>query len=179
MISVNKSNKFENFILLAIFVSSVALTLENPLNDPKGSTVFLLRVSDLCTTTLFLIEAVVKIVAGGFLLNGPESYLRNAANVLDFFIIVPAIISYLPFMSDFKIIKIIRMIRLLRPLRFINKNENLRISIQALFISLPAIGSLFIIVVLVMLIFAIIAVNLFKGKSFYCDIKTLNPQDTE
>ena len=36
-------------------------------------------------------------------------------------------------------------------------------------VSLPAIGSLMIIVSLIMFIFAIIAVNLLKGKSFYCN----------
>lgn len=39
MIMINASDKFENFILLAIMVSSFALTIENPLNDPQGKTV--------------------------------------------------------------------------------------------------------------------------------------------
>ena len=35
--------------------------------------------------------------------------------------------------------------------------------------AIPAIANLMIIVLLVMFIFGIIAVNLLKGKSFYCD----------
>ena len=61
------------------------------------------------------------------------------------------------------------MARLFRPLRIISKNENLKLSINALLVSVPAIGSLIVIVILIMFIFAIIAVNLFKGMSFYCD----------
>ena len=129
VIRVSKSNKFENFILLTIMVSSIALTVEHPLNDPEGTTVFLLKSCDYVTTSIFVVEAVVRIVAAGFLLNGPQSYLRNVSNILDFVIVVPSLISFLPITMDFKIVKIIRMVRLLRPLRFIGKNENLRISI--------------------------------------------------
>jgi len=75
---------------------------------------------------------------------------------------------------ELQFFKIIRMFRLLRPLRFIGKNANLKISIQALYVSLPAIGSLFVIVLLIFLIFAIVAVNLFKGKGFYCDTSQLS-----
>jgi hypothetical protein len=65
------------------------------------------------------------------------------------------------------------MARLFRPLRIISKNENLKLSINALVISIPAIGSLLVIVLLILFIFAIISVNLFKGKSFYCDTSNI------
>ena len=116
----------------------------------------------------------MKTVATGFLFNGPASYLRNPSNIVDFAIVVPSLFSYLPINTDLKFFKIIRMVRLLRPLRFIGKNENLRISIQALYISAPAIGSLLIIVMLIMLVFAIIGVNLFKGMSYYCNIEFIS-----
>ena len=120
-----------------------------------------------------MFEAIVKIIAVGFVSNGPNSYLKNTTNILDFVIVVPSLITLLPIQMDLQFFKIIRMFRLLRPLRFIGKNENLKISIQALYVSLPAIGSLFVIVLLIFLIFAIVAVNLFKGTGFYCDTSQL------
>ena len=66
--------------------------------------------------------------------------------------------------------KVIRMARLLRPIRVISKSEGLRISIQALYVSVPAILNLLVIVLLFMVIFGIVGVNLFKGKFEYCDI---------
>jgi len=154
-------------------VSSIALTIEHPLNDPEGKTVKILKILDYCSTLVFAFEAMAKIVAKGFAFNGPESYLREATNILDFIIVVPSVISCFPIEMELSIFKIIRMFRLLRPLRFIGKNENLKISIQALYVSLPAIASLFVIVLLIFLIFAIVAVNLFKGTGFYCDTSAL------
>ena len=76
-----------------------------------------------------MVEAVAKIVAKGLFFNGSESYLRESTNILDFIIVVPSVFSMLPIKMELSIFKIIRMFRLLRPLRFIGKNENLKISI--------------------------------------------------
>lgn len=99
--------------------------------------------------------------------------------MLDFSIVVTSIISLFPFGSQLVFIKVVRMSRLLRPLRVISKNDNLKLSIQALFVAIPAIANLMIIVLLVMFLFGIIGVNLFKGKSFYCDTSTAIGVSTE
>jgi hypothetical protein len=65
------------------------------------------------------------------------------------------------------------MVRLLRPIRLLSKNENLKLSMQALVVSVPPIMNLLFIVLLVYFIFAIIGVNLFKGKSYYCDTEQI------
>jgi len=38
-------------------------------------------------TFIFLTEILLKIMASGLIFNGPKSYLRNYANILDFLII--------------------------------------------------------------------------------------------
>jgi len=160
----------------------VALAFENPLNDPSGRLAKYLEVFDWVTTTIFTIEVVIKMVAYGFYFNGPKSYIRNVWHIVDFLIVVTSIISLMPVTIDLNSLKVIRMIRLLRPLRVISRNENLKLSIQALVVSVPAIVSLMVIVLLVMLIFGIIAVNMFKGKSFYCEtshVDGLSWQDVE
>ena len=169
MLSISEAKLFENIILLIITLSSVALAFENPLNDPQGCLYHYLHMFDYVTTTVFMIEVLIKLVAYGFYFNGAQSYIRNVWNMLDFLIVVTSIISLLPLTLDLNSLKVIRMIRLMRPLRVISRNENLKLSIQALIVSVPAIASLMVIVLLVMLIFGIIAVNMFKGKSFYCD----------
>ena len=99
--------------------------------------------------------------------------MRNYWQIIDFTIVVFSIIELFPGTGDLSFFKIIRMARLFRPLRIISKNENLKLSIKALFVSMPAIGSLMVIVLLIMFIFAIIAVNLLKGKSFFCDTEDI------
>ena len=83
-------------------------------------------------TFLFTCEVIIKVIAHGFLFNGPDSYLRVAWNRLDFIIVVISIISVaIPDEQSESLatFKVIRMARLLRPIRVISKNDGLRISI--------------------------------------------------
>lgn len=57
-------------ILLTIFMSSVVLSLQNPLNDPNGSLEYILYWIDVVTTIIFTIEAILKNIAYGFAFNG-------------------------------------------------------------------------------------------------------------
>jgi hypothetical protein len=152
-----------------IGVSSIALAFENPLNDPKGTTAAILYYLDITTTVIFIGELVIKVIAAGFICNGPKSYMKSFWHILDFLIVLVSIFSLIDLPVKITFLKIIRMARLLRPLKIISKNENLKMSINALVVSLPAIASLMVIVLLFMFIFAIMGVSLFKGKSYYCD----------
>ena len=99
--------------------------------------------------------------------------MKNYWNLLDFIIVVISIISVTvpdDGSENLATFKVIRMARLLRPIRVISKNEGLKISLQALYVSVPSILNLLVIVLLFMAIFAIVGVNLFKGKFEYCDI---------
>ena len=87
-------------------------------------------------TALFATEVVVKIIAQGFLFNGKKSYLRNAGNFIDFVVVSAAILSYFS-SKRLAVFKIFRIIKLGRPLRLIARNENLKISIHALFAATP------------------------------------------
>jgi hypothetical protein len=164
-----QSKYFDSFIIVIILISSVSLAAESPLNDPKGTLVYILFILELMTTVIFIFEMIVKIISGGFLCNGPDSYLQNSWNIVDFTIVAVSILSLFPLKINLTTLKIIRMVRLLRPLRVISKNQSLRLSIQALIISVPAVVSLMVIVFLIMLIFAIVGVSLMKGMAFYCD----------
>ena len=55
-------------------------------------------------------------------------------------------------------------------MRVLSRNEGLRISIQALLVSVPAMLRLMMIVALFFLIFAIMGITLFKGYFEECDI---------
>lgn len=47
---------------------------------------------DISLTTIFAIEAGVKIIAYGFAFCGSTSYIRNWWNVLDFFVVFLTVI---------------------------------------------------------------------------------------
>ena len=56
----------------------------------------------------------------------------------------------------------------MRTLRVISKNENLRIIVGSLFELLPSIINGLIVCLLVIFIFGIIGINLFKGSFYTC-----------
>lgn len=68
-----------------ILVSSVLLALDDPLVESNSS---VLTEIDLVVTIIFTAEALLKILAYGFLFNGEFSYMRDYANVLDFIVII-------------------------------------------------------------------------------------------
>ena len=118
-------------------------------------------------TTLFVIEAVLKIVALGFIFNGKHSYMRNGWNILDFCIVVISVVS-LGGTGGLSAFKALRTLRVLRPLRLISRAENLKTAIDALIASLPQVANTLLITVFFFLLFGIICVNYFKGSFFYC-----------
>ena len=108
----------------------------------------------------------MKIVAFGFVFCGPESYIRNSWNIIDFVIVVLSIISIMPLNINLNIFKVLRLMRVLRPLRVISKNDGLRLSIQSLLMAIPSIFNVILIALLFFLIFGIMGVNYMKGLSY-------------
>lgn len=115
---------FDAFITLSIILNSFMLASTDyeirlnpnyvsswtPTQD-KIDTVF---------SIIFITEASVKILAMGFVLH-KYSYLREAWNCLDFFIVLVSIVGMLPLSDAASSLKILRTFRILRPLRSINK----------------------------------------------------------
>ena len=58
--------------------------------------------------------------------------------------------------------------RVMRPLRLISRNEELKISINALILSIPKMLNLIIVCFIFFLLFGIFGVNFFKGGFFHC-----------
>jgi hypothetical protein len=64
------------------------------------------------------------------------------------------------------------MLRTLRPLRFLTHNVGMRLIVNALLGSVGGISNVMLVVGVVILIFAILFVSLYKGKFFFCTIDT-------
>jgi voltage-dependent calcium channel L type alpha-1D len=84
---------------------------------------------DIYVTSIFTIELLLKVVVYGFMFNGPESYMLNPWNIMDFIIVCFSLISIIFSGVDLGIIKVLRMLRVLRPLRMISRNPGLRIAV--------------------------------------------------
>lgn len=159
--------QFDNISLLLVAISTVALAIDNPLNPPESTFVFILSWLDMVLTGLFVFEVAVKTIALGFLMD-KDAYLRNSWNVIDFVITILAAFSLSEGSTRFKFVKTLRTFRALRPLRMINRNPGLKLVVSSLIASIPQIMNVIVVCLLVFIIFSILAVNNLKGKLYSC-----------
>ena len=125
-------------IILLILVSTVSLAFEHPLEDPNSDMMQLLKKIDYAFTAVFTVEATLKIISQGFVLNGKKSYLLDSWNILDFIIVVFSLLG-LVISADLSVVKVLRVARILRPLRLIQRAEDLKIAALAFIRAIPQI----------------------------------------
>uniref|UniRef100_A0A3Q2QKX1 Calcium channel, voltage-dependent, N type, alpha 1B subunit, a n=1 Tax=Fundulus heteroclitus TaxID=8078 RepID=A0A3Q2QKX1_FUNHE len=160
---------FEMSILVVIAMSSIALAAEDPVwtNAPRNN---VLKYLDYAFTGVFTFEMVIKMVDLGLLLH-PGSYFRDLWNILDFIVVSGALVAF-AFSGtkgkDISTIKSLRVLRVLRPLKTIKRLPKLKAVFDCVVNSLKNVLNILIVYMLFMFIFAVIAVQLFKGKFFYC-----------
>lgn len=164
-----KSKGFNNLILILICISTVNLAVETPLDKPGIMKLQVLQYIDYFMTAAFAFEMSLKIFTYGFLLTGPNAYLKQGWNCLDFVIVVSALFGLNPNVPpSLKSLKTLRILRVLRPLKLASKNKGLKVAITALFKSLPAIGNLQMIIVFFLFLFGILHTTLFAGQFWSC-----------
>ncbi|XP_071291940.1 voltage-dependent R-type calcium channel subunit alpha-1E isoform X6 [Agelaius tricolor] len=172
---------FEMCILLVIAASSIALAAEDPVltNSDRNK---VLRYFDYIFTGVFTFEMVIKMIDQGLILQD-GSYFRDLWNILDFIVVVGALVAFALANAlgtnkgrDIKTIKSLRVLRVLRPLKTIKRLPKLKAVFDCVVTSLKNVFNILIVYKLFMFIFAVIAVQLFKGKFFYC---TDSSKDTQ
>ncbi|XP_069006576.1 voltage-dependent R-type calcium channel subunit alpha-1E [Embiotoca jacksoni] len=172
---------FEMSILLVIAASSIALAAEDPVATSSNWNK-VLRYFDYVFTGVFTFEMIIKMIDQGLLLHD-GSYFRDLWNILDFIVVVGALVAFALTNvlgnnkgRDIKTIKSLRVLRVLRPLKTIKRLPKLKAVFDCVVTSLKNVFNILIVYKLFMFIFAVIAVQLFKGKFFYC---TDSSKDTE
>lgn len=167
-VRVVEHENFDNAILFLIMFSTLCLCWESPLFDPKDAQADNLYYIDIVVTILFTFEMVFKIIVFGFAINGKESYIRSAWNLMDFVIVASSFVSLSLRGSNVSALKMLRMLRVLRPLRMISRNQGLKIAVSSLVNSLPYIRDVIVVSLLFLLLFAILCTNFYKGAFFSC-----------
>ncbi|XP_070165301.1 voltage-dependent calcium channel type A subunit alpha-1 isoform X15 [Polyergus mexicanus] len=173
---------FDFFIMVVISLSSIALAAEDPVweHAPRNR---ILNYFDYAFTGVFTIEMVLKIIDLGIILH-PGSYLREFWNIMDAVVVICAMVSFAFDMSgssagqDLSTIKSLRVLRVLRPLKTIKRVPKLKAVFDCVVNSLKNVINILIVYILFQFIFAVIAVQLFNGKFYYCsDESKLSAED--
>ncbi|XP_029816460.1 voltage-dependent N-type calcium channel subunit alpha-1B [Manacus vitellinus] len=159
---------FEMVILIVIALSSIALAAEDPVQaeSPRND---VREFMDFIKTLPFPVSPLQMIDLG--LLLHPGSYFRDLWNILDFIVVSGALVAF-AFSGtkgkDINTIKSLRVLRVLRPLKTIKRLPKLKAVFDCVVNSLKNVLNILIVYMLFMFIFAVIAVQLFKGRFFYC-----------
>ena len=156
---------FDRAVLALICLSSITLAMDRP--DLPDATVDMLYYSDVVFTALFSVEVVVKLVTYGVVLH-PGAYFRSTWNVLDFVVVAASITNIAASQLEISWLKAFRMLRALRPLRMVSRNEGMKIICNALLLSLRTIANVGVVLCFVWFMFALMGVQLFKGKMYHC-----------
>ncbi|XP_078326089.1 voltage-dependent calcium channel type A subunit alpha-1-like isoform X18 [Crassostrea virginica] len=166
---------FDLFIMIVICASSFALATEEPVNE-KAFRNQILNYFDYVFTVVFTVEMILKVIDLGVFLH-PGSYCRNLWNILDATVVICALVAFFfdntnvprdTATKNLNTIKSMRVLRVLRPLKTINRVPKLKAVFDCVVNSLKNVANILIVYMLFQLIFAVIAVQLFKGKFFYC-----------
>ena len=113
---------------------------------------------------IFTSESALKIIAYGFAFH-PGAYLRNGWNILDFIIVVIALLSTV--LSHLAIkgfdVKALRAFRVLRPLRLVSGVPSLQVVLNSILKAMVPLFHIALLVMFVIIIYAIIGLELFSG----------------
>ena len=154
------SSGFRNVILIFILASSLMLAIEPGIEPSNTKLLDLLAMVDWVFNTVFLVEAVAKIIVFGFIAH-EKAYLRSGANCLDFFLV----------MASFALagMKSLRTVRVLRPLRAISRDPGMQLVLNTLVRSGPELSNVGVFLAVVWTVFGILGVAFFGGQFHSCN----------
>ncbi|XP_045411602.1 sodium channel protein type 11 subunit alpha [Lemur catta] len=152
-IRISVHSLFSMFIICTVIINCVfmAARLGNYSNTDPPELVF---------TGIYIFEALVKILARGFILD-EFSFLRDPWNWLDSIVIGTAIVSYLPQFS-FRMSSL-RTFRVFRALKAISVVSGLKVIVGALLRSVQKLVNVMILTLFCLSIFALVGQQLFMG----------------
>ena len=142
----------QKFILIVIVINAITLGLET---SPSivASTGSLLHIADQIALFIFVVELLCKIIVLR------TKFIYDAWNIFDFVVVA---ISFVP---EVGWLTVLRSMRVLRVLRLISGIPRLRIIVQSLLLSLPSIGWISLLMLVMFYTFAVMATKLF-GPTF-------------
>eukprot|EP01047_Picozoa_sp_COSAG01_P037170 COSAG01_NODE_2938_length_6824_cov_21.414126_2_plen_824_part_00 len=120
---------------------------------------------------IFVCEAVMKIVAAGFIQRADPKrtpYLQSALNCVDFFVVslisAPYIVHFVTRSdSEFGTVgRTLRIFRIMSPIRIVLKSDSMKTILRSFLLAAPAVGAVFGVLLMFMLMAAIVGTELFR-----------------
>ncbi|KAJ8670425.1 hypothetical protein QAD02_001684 [Eretmocerus hayati] len=156
---LSNSRRFEIAIFVLIFLNMLTMGIEH--YGQPHAVFFILEVSNAFFTTVFSLEAIVKII------GLRHHYFTVPWNLFDFLLVLASILGILmeDIMIDFPVsptlLRVVRVFRIGRILRLIKAAKGIRKLLFALVVSLPALFNIGALLGLITFIYAIIGMSVF------------------
>ncbi|XP_062522995.1 muscle calcium channel subunit alpha-1-like [Corticium candelabrum] len=127
-----------------------------------------LEVAEWVFLGIFTIEALLKIVAEGFMFVR-HAYLRSIWNILDFIVIVLGYLDLIGQLTDFSLldVKALRAFRVVRPLKFLSGFPSLQVVLNSVIRAMFPLFNVFMLVLFVIILYAVIGLEFLSGKLRY------------
>ncbi len=145
-------NRVQRFIVALIILNTITLGLETSESVVNFCGGFL-HAFDIFALSVYTIEITLKLIALR------TKFFRDGWNVFDFLIVA---IAYVPAVGP---LSVLRSLRILRAMRIISAIPRLRVIVRSLITSLPSIGWISVLLMIVFYIFAVMSTRLF-GATF-------------
>eukprot|EP00002_Diphylleia_rotans_P018406 TRINITY_DN3563_c0_g1_i4.p1 TRINITY_DN3563_c0_g1~~TRINITY_DN3563_c0_g1_i4.p1 ORF type:complete len:1670 (+),score=301.84 TRINITY_DN3563_c0_g1_i4:113-5122(+) len=159
---------FDSTMLVFIIISSLSLALYTPSLDPNSLLGRVLDIMNIVFTAIFLVEMLLKLIAFECIF-GKSAYFQDAWNILDAMVVFISLLSLFATSGNLSSLRVLRTFRAVRPLRLLNRNQGLKIIINAIILSLPSIFNVIAVSLLFWIMFAILGVQLFGGQFHACN----------
>jgi voltage-gated sodium channel len=149
---IANSPRFQGFIFAVIVVNAIALGLQTyeEIDDEVGPLLHI--IADVCVG-IFVVELAIRITAYG---RRPQDFFRDGWNVFDFVVITAA---FVPGVREST--TLLRLARLLRVVRIVTALPEFRVIVRGMARSLPPIGSLALLFLLLMYLYGMVGWILF------------------
>ncbi|EQC38308.1 hypothetical protein SDRG_04028 [Saprolegnia diclina VS20] len=163
------SEAFHRCILVAIVLNTIVLGVDTSSSmtaDASSSTLTtVLAWLDVGFNAVFTLEVCVKMLAVG-VLDGPQSYLQSRWNIVDLLLVLLGWLTILlatQSASQVPNLGLFRLLRILKVLRGITFSRGLQTLVQSLFEAMQLLVHVGHLMLVVLAIFAIAGINLFRG----------------
>eukprot|EP00330_Aristerostoma_sp_ATCC50986_P010885 CAMPEP_0114596870 /NCGR_PEP_ID=MMETSP0125-20121206/19063_1 /TAXON_ID=485358 ORGANISM="Aristerostoma sp., Strain ATCC 50986" /NCGR_SAMPLE_ID=MMETSP0125 /ASSEMBLY_ACC=CAM_ASM_000245 /LENGTH=316 /DNA_ID=CAMNT_0001800679 /DNA_START=3399 /DNA_END=4349 /DNA_ORIENTATION=+ len=154
---------FNNFIMLSVFLNTLILSTEGLITDDETEN--LLSDFNFTFTIIFTVEAALKIFG-----YGVQGYVSDKMNLFDFAIVVISWVEEIYFsgsnnsFSAFRAVRLFRTFRVLRVTKLLRSLKFMRVIVGVVSRSIKKFMYIFIILFLLMFIYSLLGMNLFKGR---------------
>ncbi|XP_060983795.1 sodium channel protein type 11 subunit alpha [Dama dama] len=159
-IRISVHSLFSMFIICTVITNCVFMALAHQ----KSSINKKVDNAEYVFTGIYLFEALVKILARGFILD-EFSFLRDPWNWLDSIVIATAFVSFSPYINDSSLsLSSLRTFRVFRALKAISVISGLKVIVGALLHSVKKLVDVMILTLFCLSIFALVGQQLFRGN---------------